>query len=201
MQFVNANIAKGVARLHDWPDRVWSLRYRAIPSSTTRLLTPHPLPTFPRRERGPCRNGRFLARPQLHRCLTHGDRIQGTWHDRSAEYRARAAGKKIKPGDFTTSYDVKLTSLPCIVDKSIDQQQAHYRRVVREIDAAAADANADKKRTRWASRPSSIRILIIARCPDRSPAPLVHAHDARSATRTCTPTTSSSPTSALASTA
>ena len=31
MQFVNANIAKVVARLHDWPERVWSRRYRAIP--------------------------------------------------------------------------------------------------------------------------------------------------------------------------
>jgi hypothetical protein len=31
MQFVNANIAKEVARLHDWPERVWSRRYRAIP--------------------------------------------------------------------------------------------------------------------------------------------------------------------------
>ena len=31
MQFVNANIAKEVARLYDWPDRVWSRRYRAIP--------------------------------------------------------------------------------------------------------------------------------------------------------------------------
>jgi len=30
MQFVNANIAKVVARLHDWPDRAWSRRYRAI---------------------------------------------------------------------------------------------------------------------------------------------------------------------------
>src|ERR1700690_4083914 len=31
MQFLNANIAKEVARLHNWPERVWSRRYRAIP--------------------------------------------------------------------------------------------------------------------------------------------------------------------------
>jgi putative transposase len=31
MQFVNANIAKETGRLHDWPERVWSRRYRAIP--------------------------------------------------------------------------------------------------------------------------------------------------------------------------
>ena len=32
MQFVNSNIAKEVARLHKWPGRVWSRRYRCIPT-------------------------------------------------------------------------------------------------------------------------------------------------------------------------
>jgi len=110
--------------------------------------------------------------------LTHGDRLHGTWHDRSAEYRARAVGEEIKPGDFTTSYDVKLTPLPCVLDKSVDQQQAHYRRAVREIDAAAAAANKDKKRT-----PLGVQAILDQNphhrpdAPDRSPAPLVHAHD------------------------
>jgi REP element-mobilizing transposase RayT len=31
MRFVNSNIAKEAARLHDWPERIWSRRYRAIP--------------------------------------------------------------------------------------------------------------------------------------------------------------------------
>jgi len=30
MQFVNANVAKEAGRLHVWPDRLWSRRYRAI---------------------------------------------------------------------------------------------------------------------------------------------------------------------------
>src|SRR5512137_2649562 len=30
MQFVNANVAKEAGRLHVWPERLWSRRYRAI---------------------------------------------------------------------------------------------------------------------------------------------------------------------------
>jgi hypothetical protein len=116
--------------------------------------------------------------PQCIAALTHGDLLRGTWFDRSAECRARAAGKDIKPGEFATSYEVKLTPLPCLLDLGHDQRQAHYRRVVGEIDAAAAATNKAKGRTPLGvqaildqdphHRPSS---------PDRSPAPLVHAHD------------------------
>jgi hypothetical protein len=63
------------------------------------------------------------------------------------EYRARAAGKDVRPGEFATSYDVKLTPLPCVLEMTTDQRQAHYRRVAREIDAAAYAANKEKGRT------------------------------------------------------
>jgi REP element-mobilizing transposase RayT len=179
MQFVNANIAKGVARLHDWPDRVWSRRYRAIPvvddeaaHARIRYQLSHGA------KEGLVATAGSWPGPNCIAALTHGDRLQGTWHDRSAEYRARSAGKESKPGDFTTCYDVKLTPLPCVLDKSVDQQQAHYRRVVREIDAAAAAANEDKKRT-----PMGVQAILDQNphhrpdAPERSPAPLVHAHD------------------------
>jgi hypothetical protein len=37
--------------------------------------------------------------------------VAGTWHDRSGEYRARAAGKDIKPGDFATTFDATIALL------------------------------------------------------------------------------------------
>jgi hypothetical protein len=179
MQLVNANIAKAVARLHDWPERVWSRRYRAIPvvddeaaHARIRYQLSHGAKEGLVAAAGSWPGSNCIA------ALTHGDRLRGTWHDRSAEYRARAAGKEIRPGDFTTSYDVKLTPLPCVLDKSVDQQQAHYRRVVREIDAAAAAANKDKKRI-----PLGVQAILDQNphhrpdAIDRSPAPLVHAHD------------------------
>lgn len=101
-----------------------------------------------------------------------------TRHDRSAEYHARAAGKDIKPGEFASSFDVKLTPLPSVQEMTADQQQAHYRRVLHEIDAAAYAANLDKGRT-----PLGVDKILAQdphhrpKAPDRSPAPLVHAHD------------------------
>jgi hypothetical protein len=64
------------------------------------------------------------------------------------------------------------------LDTTIDQQQAHYRRVVREIDAAAYAANKDKCRA-----PLGVEKILAQnphhrpQSPDRSPAPLVHAYD------------------------
>ena len=179
MQFVNANIAKEVARLHDWPERLWSRRYRAIPvvddkaaHARIRYQMSHGAKEGLVAAAGDWPGANCIA------ALTHGDLLRGTWHDRSGEYRARAAGKDIKPGDFTTTFDVKLTPLPCVLDMTADQQQAHYRRVLREIDAAAYAANKEKGRI-----PLGVDKILAQdphhrpEAPDRSPAPLVHAHD------------------------
>jgi hypothetical protein len=179
MQFVNANIAKEAARLHDWPERVWSRRYRAIPvvddeaaHARMRYILAHGA------KEGLVAAAGSWPGPNCIAALTHGDLLRGTWHDRSAEYRARAAGKDVKPGEFTTTYDIKLTPLPCMLDLTEDQRQTHYRRVVREIDAAAAAANKEKGRS-----PMGVQAILDQDphhrpdAPDRSPAPLVHAQD------------------------
>jgi hypothetical protein len=179
MQFVNANIAKEVARLNDWPDRVWSRRYRAIPvvddeaaHARIRYQMSHGA------KEGLVAAAGNWPGPNCIAALTHGDVLRGTWHDRSAEYRARAAGKDVRPGEFATTYDIKLTPLPCVLHLSTDQQQSHYRRVVHEIDVAAHAANREKGRT-----PMGVGKLLAQdphhrpEAPDRSPAPLVHAHD------------------------
>jgi hypothetical protein len=179
MQFLNANIAKEVARLHNWPERVWSRRYRAIPivddkaaHARMRYQLSHGA------KEGLVATAGSWPGPNCIAALTHGDILRGTWYDRSAEYRARAAGKDVKPGEFATNYDIKLTPLPCLLDLTEDQRQAHYRRVVREIDAAAEATNKEKGRT-----PMGVQAILDQdphhrpEALDRSPAPLVHAHD------------------------
>ena len=179
MQFVNANIAKEAARHHDWPERVWSRRYRAIPvvddqaaHARMRYILSHGA------KEGLVAAAGSWPGPNCIAALTHGDLLRGTWFDRSAEYRARAAGKDVKPREFATTYDVKLTPLPCLLHLTEDQRQAHYRRVVREIDAAAAAANKEKGRA-----PMGVQAILDQdphhrpKAPARSPAPLVHAHD------------------------
>jgi REP element-mobilizing transposase RayT len=178
MQFVNANIAKEVGRLHDWPERFWSRRYRAIPvvddqaaHARIRYQLSHGA------KEGLVAAANHWPGPNCIAALTHGDRLRGTWYDRSAEYRARAAGKDVEPSTFATSFDVNLTPLPCVRDMTIDQQQSHYRRVVREINAAAHTVNKDKGRS-----PLGVEQILSQNphhrpgAPDRSPAPLVHAH-------------------------
>ncbi len=82
------------------------------------------------------------------------------------------------PGEFTTSYDVKLAPLPCLRDMTDDERQSQYRRVVREIDAAASAANQDKRRA-----PLGVDRILAQdphhrpQSPDRSPASLAHACD------------------------
>jgi hypothetical protein len=179
MQFVNANIAKEVGRLHDWPERFWSRRYRAIPVVDDRAA--HDRIRY-QLSHG-AKEGLVAAAghwpgPNCIAALTHGDPLRGTWHDRSAEYRARAAGKKIKLGEFATKFDITLTPLPCLRVMTTAQQQCHYRRVVREINAAACTVNRDKGRS-----PLGVEKILAQNphhrpsAPDRSPAPLVHAHD------------------------
>lgn len=179
MQFLNANMAKEVARLHDWPERVWSRRYRAIcivddkaAHARMRYQLAHGA------KEGLVHGAGSWPGPNCIAALTHGDLLRGTWFDRSAEYRVRAAGKDVKPGEFATTYDVKLAPLPCLRDLNENQRQAHYRHVVHEIDVAAEAANKDMGRT-----PMGVRAILEQdphhrpKTPDRSPAPLVHAHD------------------------
>jgi REP element-mobilizing transposase RayT len=179
MQFLNANIAKEVSRLYNWPERVWSRRYRAIPvvddeaaHARMRYLLSHGA------KEGLVAAAGSWPGPNCIGALVHGNLLRGTWFDRSAEYRARAAGKGVRPGEFATTYDIKLTPLPCLLGLTEDQRQTHYRHVIREIDVAAEAANREKGRT-----PMGVQAILDQdphhrpEAPDRSPAPLVHAHD------------------------
>ncbi len=179
MQYLNANMAKEAARLHDWPDRVWSRRYRAIvvvdeqaAHARMRYLLSHGT------KEGLVAGAAAWPGANCIATLTRGERLRGTWLDRSAEYVARASGKHVLPGQFAKTFDVRLTPLPCLRHLDSDQQQAHYRRVVHEIDVAAAAANKAKGR-----QPLGVARILAQdphhrpASPDRSPAPLVHAHD------------------------
>ena len=79
---------------------------------------------------------------------------------------------------FATTFDVKLTPLPCLLHITEHERQAHYRRVVGEIQVEAEADNKEKGRT-----PMTVE-AILAQDPhsktattDRSPAPFVHASD------------------------
>lgn len=96
----------------------------------------------------------------------------------SAEFVARQRGDTVLPTQFSKSYNITLSPLPCHSHMSPDQRQAEYRRIVAEIQAAAEEENLTRNR-----KPMGVE-AILAQDPhsgpdstDRSPAPFVHASD------------------------
>ena len=179
MQFVNANVAKEAGRLHVWRERLWSRRYRSIvvadekaAHARIRYILAHSA------KEGLLASPGAWPGPNCIAALTTGALLRGTWFERSKEFIARQRGKHTLPMQFATTFDVKLSPLPCLQDITEDQRQAHYRRVVGEIQAQAEADNKEKGRT-----PMTVE-AILAQDPhskpattDRSPAPFVHATD------------------------
>jgi hypothetical protein len=179
MQFVNANIAKEAGRLHEWRERFWSRRYRSIvvadeeaAHARLRYILAHGA------KEGLVWTPGAWPGPNCISALTAGEILRGTWFDRSAEYFARQRGETVLVSQFATTFDIKLTPLPCLQHLTADQRQAECRRVVGEIQASAEAANREKGR-----QPMGVA-AILAQHPhskpattDRSPAPFVHASD------------------------
>jgi hypothetical protein len=179
MQFVNANVAKEAGRLHKWPERLWSRRYRSIvvadetaAHARLRYVLAHGA------KEGLVSTPGAWPGPNCVAALTTGQILRGTWFDRSAEHLARQRGETVLPSQFATTFDIKLTSLPCLRHMTEDQRQAECRRIVGEIQARAEAQNREKGR-----QPIGVA-AILAQDPhtkpattDRSPAPFVHATD------------------------
>jgi len=177
MQFVNANIAKEAGRLHLWRERLWSRRYRAIvvadekaAHARLRYILAHGA------KEGLIGTPGAWPGPNCIAALTTGELLRGTWFDRSKEFLARQRGETVFPAQFATTFDVELTPLPCLQQMTAQERQAHYRRIVGEIQARAEAENREKGRT-----PLGVD-RILAQDPhsklastDRSPAPFVHA--------------------------
>jgi REP element-mobilizing transposase RayT len=175
--FVNGNIAREIGRLHDWRQRFWARRYRAIVvaddnASIARLryILQHG-----------CKEG-LVDRPidwpgvSCVRALLTGKQLRGAWHDRTAEYQARRRGEHVIPGHFAKAFRVHLSPLPCWSDLS----PAGYRAACADLVSAV---EADTRRERAESGRMCVGVeRILAQNPherpldsETSPAPFVHA--------------------------
>ncbi|MBN2498996.1 MAG: hypothetical protein JXR96_30685, partial [Deltaproteobacteria bacterium] len=107
--------------------------------------------------------------------LVDGEPLVGVWYDRTKEYEARRARQDYGPGDFATPYEVSLSPLPILADRSPEEQRAWYRQMAEDIEIQTRarlnkerrNAMGSKKvlRQRPHRRPAKIK---------RSPAPLCH---------------------------
>jgi REP element-mobilizing transposase RayT len=188
LAFVNGNIAREIGRLHDWRDRFWGRRYRAIIVADDAAAVARLRYIL----QNGCQEG-LVDRPadwpgvSCVRALTGGRALRGTWHNRTAEYNARSRGERVADGQFAREFQVELSPLPCWSNLS----DARYRAACADL---VSSIEADTRSERAQSGRSCVgRESILAQNPhdrpvasESSPAPFVHASttEVRNAFRT-----------------
>ena len=169
--YLESKLAKEVARRTGWRDKIWARRFTSIPVSHEEVaqvgrleyllsqgvkegFVPHPA-DWP---------GANSARAML-----EGTTLDGVWHDRTAEYRAKLRGERPGPDEYASKEVVELSPLPCWQDESAETMS---ERVQQLIEAIASTAKAQPKAYR--------KLLASLRPTDRpqgfkrSPAPWFH---------------------------
>ena len=176
MAYVGSNIAREVGRIHQWRDKFWARRYRAIPitnEETAQIARLQYLVAQGTKE-GLVARARDWPGPSSTRALLEGASIQGTWFDRTAEYRARRKGVECSLRDFASTESVTLTPMPCWAE----WPEARRRKAVRDL-LAVIEREAEIER---AGRPALGREAILRQAPHQMPgqskrsrAPAFHA--------------------------
>jgi hypothetical protein len=179
MGYLNGNLAKELGRLHGWREKFWGRRYHSAPVS---LAEEYQIRRFMYILDNGCKEGLVgspLDYPGVSsaRALYRGAmEEQGTWFDRTAQYRASLRGEH---KEFPHAETVKLTPLPFLQDRSEDEQRAFYINAVREIEEKTARMHEEK-----GTRPGGARVFLRLKPHDKpkafkpTPAPLFHASGA-----------------------
>jgi hypothetical protein len=179
MRYFSGNVAREIARLTGWKDRVWADRYDGI------LVTDEEEAQVKRLSYvlSNCVKENLVARveewPGVH-CgrplLTGKWEVEGTWFDRRMEYNARLRGKEPGEREFTRPEQVELSQLPCWKHLAPEKYQCRIAEIVRKIEDTAAAARQESQIEPlgadevWAQNPETRPKKL-----KKSPAPFVHA--------------------------
>jgi REP element-mobilizing transposase RayT len=176
MGYVAGNLAREVGKLHDWRDKVWARRYRAIVVSHEEDAQVERLAYI----LGQGVKEGLVERPQhwpgVHcaAALLAGKHLEGTWIDRTALYEARHRGQQTTAAAFAESERVVFTPLPCWAHLEPDAYRERIADLIRKL--------VDEGRRQRDGRGVLGKRAILAQDPhhkplrsDRSAAPLVHA--------------------------
>jgi hypothetical protein len=180
--YFNANLAREIARLTGWTDKVWSRRYRAIVVSeeeaAQRERLVYILSHGVKEDLVPAPR----EWPGLHavRALLDDEPVEGLWFDRTRESAARRRGETFERDRFATPETVVLSPLPCWEHLSPEKQRERVSEVVQEIEEETA-----ARRKRTGATPLG-RAAVLKHDPlqrpkkiKKSPAPLFHAASKR----------------------
>jgi len=178
--FLKANIAKELGRLHGWREKFWGRRYHSASladSESTQIAR------FRYLLANGCKEGLVdspLSWPGVSSApsLYSGrETLRGVWFDRTAEHRSRpsSAGKRF-PCDET----VRLTPLPFLADRRLDERRAFVVDAIRQIEGETR-----ARHRRECTKPRGAR-FVTKRAPHSQPsafhpssAPLFHAKTRR----------------------
>ena len=182
MNLFNSKLAREVARLTGWKDKIWSRRYQAIVVSNEEAAQVARLIYL----LGNCCKEGLVARieewPGVHcaPALLTGASLQGIWINRTQEYLARQRGKTPDPQQFEESETLTLVQLPCWKHLSPEQYRNQIAHLVPQVEAAA-EAQRKESGKKPLGREAILRQEPTAE-PQRtkkSPAPRFHAFRAR----------------------
>jgi len=183
MWYFNGNLAREVARLHGWPEKIWSRRYQGILVSDEEKAQVARLKYLLSNGAKEHLVPRPADWPGVHcaESLLGGEALRGTWFDRSQEYYARLRREKGDPRAHAEAVTVPLAPLPCWSHLPEDE----YRRRIAELLAEIEEEIAEERRVKKVvvrSRRRCIRSILgqdphfaPPEEPKRSPAPWVHA--------------------------
>jgi REP element-mobilizing transposase RayT len=178
MRHFNSNLAREICRLHDWKDKVWARRYRAIAISDEpeaqrqrlKYLLSHGV------KEGLVERVRDWPGVHVVRALLEDEPLEGLWFDRTQEYGARRRGETYEWDRFATPEVVILSPLPCWEHLSPEEWKAQVAELIREIEAEAA---AEREET---GKSALGRVAVLQQHPHERPlrtkrsyAPLFHA--------------------------
>jgi REP element-mobilizing transposase RayT len=180
MGLFNSKLAREVARLTGWKDKIWSRRYQAIVVSNEEAAQVARLIYL---LGSGCKEG-LVARieewPGVHcaPALLTGSPLRGVWINRTQEYLARQRGGTPDPQQFEEPETLTLVPLPCWKHLSPEQYRGQMASLVQSVEATAEAQREGKQplgreailRQEPAEKPEHTK---------RSPAPRFHAFRAR----------------------
>jgi len=181
MCYVNGNLAKEVGKLHGWRQKIWGRRFRCIPilDDESLLARMRYLLSHGCKENLVARPGDWPGVNSV-KALTEGKKLVGYWFDRTKEYAARRRGEEFGKYDYATRYEVELSPLPCLEDRSEEERRELYRAMVSEIEEEARERR-ESTRLRPLGRRKVLRMNPHSRprTSKSSPAPWCHASSIR----------------------
>ena len=175
--YIKSNIARELGAIHDWKEKFWGRRFRAI----SVLDEPALLGRVQYVLSHGCKED-LVSRPgdwpgvQCVAALTEGQPLIGYWYDRTAAYNAGRNGKQVDRCDFMEQYEVRLTALPIWSELSEEERRQRFREIVRDIEQETRERHETD-----GTAPLGVERILAQDPhdrpdhPKRSPAPMCHA--------------------------